>query len=282
MRGSDPVSRLGLIAGCGSLPAEAARALRGAGTTVCAIAFEGLTDPALVGDVDELRWHKLGQLEATAASLRAMAMQSILLVGSISKQVLFDGSGRVEPDRAAVTLLEKLAGWRDDALFAALADWFEGQGFAIGRQDVVLASLVAREGAFASRPPDASEQADLVAGRRALEALGAAGIGQCVVVKRGCVVAVEAVEGTDEAIRRAGQLAGPGATVVKGIRSGQDRRFDLPAIGPGTIAAMVEARASCLAVEAGVTLILEREATRARADRAGIACVAFAPERVGS
>ncbi len=282
MRGSDPVSRLGLIAGCGSLPTEAARALRGAGTAVCAIAFEGLTDPDLAGDVDALRWHKLGQLEATAASLRSLAVRSILLVGSIPKQVLFDGSGRVEPDRAAATLLEKLVGWRDDALFAALADWFEGQGFAIGRQDVLLASLVARAGAFAGRPPDASEQAYLVAGRRALEALGAAGIGQCVVVKRGCVVAVEAVEGTDEAIRRAGQLGGPGATVVKGIRSGQDRRFDLPAVGPGTIAAMVEARASCLAVESGVTLILEREAMRARADEAGIACVAFTPDRIGS
>lgn len=282
MRGSDPVSRLGLIAGCGSLPGEAARALRGATTSVCAIAFEGLTDPALAGDVDELRWHKLGQLDAAAASLRSMAVQTVLLVGSIPKQVLFDGSGRVELDRAAAALLEKLVGWKDDALFAALADWFEEQGFAIGRQDLMLESLLAREGVFSSRPPDPAEQADLTAGRRALAALGAAGIGQCVVVKRGCVVAVEAVEGTDEAIRRAGKVGGPGATVVKGIRSGQDRRFDLPAVGPGTIAAMVEARASCLAVEAGVTLILERETTRARAEQAGIACVAFASDRAGS
>ena len=101
------------------------------------------------------------------------------------------------------------------------------------------------------------------------------------VVKRGCVVAVEAVEGTDETIRRAGRLAGPGTTVVKGARPGQDRRFDLPAVGPDTIAAMVDAGSSCLAVEAAVTLLLERERTQAAAERASIACTAFALDWIG-
>ena len=281
MRASDPVSRLGLIAGCGSLPGEAARLVR-ASTTVCAIAFEGLTDAALARDVDEFRWHRLGQLEAAAASLRSMAVQQLLLVGAIPKQVLFDGSARLEPDPAASALLGNLAGWKDDALFSALADWLEGQGFAIGRQDVLLARLVAREGLWSSRAPGPCEQADLEVGLRALAGLGATGIGQCVVVRHGCVVAVEGAEGTDATIRRAGEVAGPGATVVKGLRVGQDRRFDLPAVGPGTIAAMVEARASCLAVEAGGTLVLDREATRARADQAGIACTGFRPDRAAS
>lgn len=281
MRGSDPVSRLGLIAGCGSLPGEAARLLRGS-TTVCAIAFEGLTDPALASEVDDLRWHRLGQLEAAAASLRSMAVQQILLVGAIPKQVLFDGSGRVEPDAAASVLLGNLAGWKDDALFSALAGWLEGQGFEIHRQDLILEKLIAREGHWTSRALDPQEEADLAVGRRALAGLGASGIGQCVVVRHGCVVAVEAAEGTDATIRRAGEVAGPGATVVKGLRAGQDRRFDLPAVGPATIAAMVEARASCLAVEAGGTLILDREVMCARADQAGIACTGFAPDRVAS
>ncbi len=282
MRGSDPVSRLGLIAGCGSLPGEAARALRRAGMAVRALGFEGLTDPALERDVDELRWRKLGQLEAAAESLRAMEVESILLVGAIPKQLLFDGSGRVEPDRAAVTLLGRLGGLQDDALFSALAGWLEGQGFTIAGQDRMLEALLVPEGPWSQRGPTAAELADLAVGRRALEALGAAGIGQCVVVRQGCVVAVEAAEGTDATIRRAGAVAGPGATVVKGVRPDQDRRFDLPTVGPGTIAAMTDAGATCLAVEAGGTLVLEREATRSLADRAGIACTAFARDRVGS
>lgn len=281
MRESDPVSCLGLIAGCGSLPGEAARVLR-ASTKIAAIAFEGLTDPALESDVDELRWHRLGQLEAAAASLRAMAVEQLLLVGAIPKQVLFDGSGRVEPDRAASALLAGLVGRQDDALFSVLASWLEGQGFAIARQDLLLEKLIVREGPWSSRALTPDEQADLAVGRLALASLGASGIGQCVVVRHGCVVAVEAAEGTDSTIRRAGEVAGPGATVVKGVRVGQDRRFDLPAVGPGTIAAMVEARASCLAVEADATLVLDRTATRALADRAGIACTGFAPTRVAT
>lgn len=282
MRGSDPVSHLGLIAGCGSLPREAARSLRRAGTTVCALGFEGLTDPTLAQDVDALRWHKLGQLEAAAAALRAMAVETILLVGAIPKSILFDGSGRVEPDRAAAALLGRLQGWQDDALFSALADWLEGQGFTIAGQDRLLDALLVRAGAWSDREPTAPERADLEIGLRALEALAAGGIGQCVVVQRGCVVAVEAAEGTDATIRRAGAVAGPGATVVKGIRRAQDLRFDLPAVGPGTLAAMQDAGATCLAVEADRTLVLERETTRALADRAGIACTAFARDRSGA
>ena len=281
MRGSDPVSRLGLVAGCGSLPSEAARLLR-ASRTVCAIAFEGLTDPALAGEVDDVRWHRLGQLEAAAASLRSMAVQQILLVGAIPKQVIFDGPGRLEPDPTASALIGNLAGWSDDALFSALAAWLEGLDFVIRRQDHLLEELLAPEGPWASRALDSNEEADLVVGRRALAGLGAAGIGQCVVVRHGCVVAVEGAEGTDAAIRRAGDVAGAGATVVKGLRPDQDRRFDLPAVGPGTIAAMVEAHARCLAVEAGATLILDRPAARAGADQAGIACIGFAPDRVAS
>ncbi len=280
MRGNAPSSRsggarLGLIAGCGSLPGEAARALRRSGTAVCALAFGGLTDPALAGDVDALRWQRFGQLEAAADSLREMSVETVLLVGSIPKQLLFAGAGRVDPDRAAAALLGRIAGWRDDALFAALAGWLESQGFAIAGQDRALAPLLAATGDWSQRAPNAQELADLTVGCRALVVLGAAGIGQCVVVQRGCVVAVEAAEGTDATIRRAGEVAGPGATVVKGVRPGQDLRFDLPAVGPETIAVMTRAGATCLAVEAGRTLVLAGDETRAAADRAGIACTSF-------
>lgn len=281
MRGNAPSSRsggarLGLIAGCGRLPGEAARALRRSGTAVCALAFEGLSDPALEDAVEMLRWRRFGQLEAAADSLREMAVDTVLLVGSIPKQLLFAGAGRVDPDHAAAALLGRIGGWKDDALFAALAEWLESQGFEIAGQDRALAPLLATTGDWSQRAPNAQELDDLAVGCRALAALGAAGIGQCVVVQRGCVVAVEAAEGTDATIRRAGEIAGPGATVVKGVRPGQDRRFDLPAVGPETIAVMARAGASCLAIEAGRTLVLAGDETRAAADRAGIACTSFA------
>lgn len=283
MRGNAPSSRsggarLGLIAGCGSLPGEAARALRRSGKAVCALAFEGLTDPVIEGAVEALRWRRLGQLEAAADALREMGVDTVLLVGSIPKPLLFAGAGRIDPDPAAASLLGSIGGWQDDALFAALAEWLAAQGFAIAGQDRTLAPLLAATGDWSQRAPNAQELADLAVGCRALAALGAAGIGQCVVVQRGCVVAVEAAEGTDATIRRAGEVAGPGATVVKGVRPGQDRRFDLPAVGPETIAVMTRAGATCLAVEAGRTLVLDGDETRAAADRAGIACTSFVPE----
>jgi DUF1009 family protein len=287
MREGDPVPRLGLIAGCGGLPREAAASLRRPGRPVVALAFEGLTDAALAGGVDAIRWHRLGQLDAAAAALRAMGVERVLLVGSVPKRALLAGSGLVALDATATSFLARTGGLGDDALFALLARWLEGEGFAIARQDEALASLLAAEGGFSARPPSDEERHDLEVGREALRRIGGAGIGQCVVVKRGCVVAVEAVEGTDAAIRRAGGLAGPGATVVKGARPGQDRRFDLPAVGPETIEAMIDAGAGCLAVEAGATLVLERASTRARADAAGIALAGFpakglAPDRGAS
>ncbi|MFO0689265.1 MAG: UDP-2,3-diacylglucosamine diphosphatase LpxI [Myxococcota bacterium] len=281
MRGRDPVSRLGLIAGRGRLPLLAARGLAAAGVAVRAVGLEGLCDPELAEAVDEIRWHRLGRLDDAAESLRAMEVDRLVVAGAVPKQTLFDGSVRVDLDASAKALLATIDRWDDGTLLRAVAGWLEGQGFRVVRQDEAFATFVAREGVFSGREPSAEELIDAEVGRRALARIGAAGIGQCVVVRRGCVVAVEAVEGTDATIRRAGSLAGPGAVVVKAARPGQDRRFDLPAVGPGTIAAMVEAGARCLAVEAGVTLILDREAARDAADRAGIAWIAFSPDRVG-
>lgn len=273
--GQGAASALGLIAGRGSLPVLAARALRAAGVPVAALAFEGQSDASLAAEVGEIAWHRLGRLEEARRSLRAMGVERVLIVGSFAKRLLFEGRGPVELDDTARALLAGLAGLGDDALFVALADWLERAGFALERQDDVLASLLAPGGSIARRAPSEAEAADLGVGRGVLNRIGGAGIGQCVVVNRGCVVAVEAIEGTDEAIRRGGRLAGPGATVVKAARPGQDRRFDLPCVGPYTIAAMAEVGARCLAVEAGSTLILDRERVVAEADRAGIAFTGF-------
>lgn len=277
MKRRDPVARLGLIAGSGRLPLLAARTLAADGVPVCAIGLDGLCDVELEVEVDRFVRHAPGELEAIAASLRAFDVDRVLVVGAVGKVALFSGAPGLGLDSTARSLLEGTGRWDDETLIRSLAGWLEARGLEVVRQDEALRALVARDEAWSARPPDAIERADIELGRRVLARVAGAGIGQSVVLRRGCVVAVEAVEGTDETIRRAGRLVGPGSVVVKGSRPGQDPRFDLPTIGPGTIEALVDAGASALAIEADRTLVIEREAVRAAADRAGIACTTFRP-----
>lgn len=280
MRERPAVDRIGLIAGHGRLPLEAARSLRRAGASVAAIALEGLADPRLADEVDGIAVHGAGQLEAAALSLRGFGVERVLLVGGVPKTQLFGAAGAAAPslrlDETATRLLASLAGWDDASLFRALAGWLADAGFEVLRQDAALAGLAAEVGPLSARALTASEQADVDWGMSTLSRIAAAGIGQCLVVRHGCVVAVESIEGTDETIRRAGRLAGPGGVVVKAARADQDRRFDLPVVGSATIEAVCEAGARVLAVEAGTTLLLDREEMIRRADHAGIALVGVA------
>lgn len=269
------MSRLGLIAGRGRLPLLAARALRERGVSVVALAFEGLAEATLAGAVDAIAWERLGRLEAGAEALRGMGAKAVLLVGSVPKRLLVEGRGRVELDATARALLGRLASRGDDAILGALLVWLEEAGFEIVSQAEALRDWLAPAGCWSARPPTAAELRDLELGRRALATGAGADGGQCVVVRDGAVVAREGIEGSDDVIRRAGRDAGPGGVVVKGARPGQDFRIDLPAVGPDTIAVMREAGARCLAVEAGVALILDRDVTRAAADRADVACFGF-------
>ncbi|HPG26577.1 MAG: UDP-2,3-diacylglucosamine diphosphatase LpxI [Spirochaetaceae bacterium] len=264
---------IGLIAGAGRLPLEAVVRLREQGRPVAAIAFEGLSDPALATALsgDALRWMRLGALAAMRDALAELGVRRLLLVGAVPKSLLLDGRGLVAPDAEAVGLLARLVDRGDEPLLRGLADWLVGAGFEVLSQEVWLAPLLAPVGAIAGRTPSSEECADAVFGGGIVRALGRAGVGQSVVVKQGCVLAVEAIEGTDETIRRGGALGGAGVTVVKGARPGQDRRFDLPAVGPGTLRAMQAVGARALAIEAGAALILERAEFRAIAERSEIA-----------
>ena len=266
---------LGLIAGAGALPIEAARLLSRPDIALRAIAFEGLTDSGLSAEVAEIRWLRLGRLGDMARALREMGVDRLLLVGKVPKELLFDGSGLAEPDAEAIRLLAEERDRGDAALMGAIARWLETQGFELCDQGRILSSMLAPEGVMSARAPSESELSDLAAGRPVVAQLGRIGIGQCVVVKQGSVLAVEAIEGTDATIRRAGELGGSGATVIKTARPGQDRRFDLPAIGPDTIEAIRSCGGSGLAIEAGSTLVIDSEATLTAADRADIAVWGF-------
>jgi DUF1009 family protein len=268
---------LALVAGAGVLPLEAARRLADPGRRLVAVAFHDLSDPALSSAVSEIRWLRLGQLEALGEALRAMGAGDVLLVGKVSKTLLFEAPGLLTPDAEALRLLEREERRGDAPLMAAFAEWLEKRGLGCADQSVLLAALLAPLGPLGAHAPSAAQRRDLAVARPVVHALGHEGVGQCVVVKGGAIVAVEAMEGTDATIARAGSLAGAGATIVKAARPGQDRRFDLPAIGPDTIDAMRAAGATGLAVEAGSTLVVERARTIEAADRAGIAVWGFEP-----
>ncbi len=263
---------LGLIAGNGRLPFALARAARAAGFRVVAVGHVGETDPALEGEVDRLGWVRLGQLRRIAAELRGEGVGKALLAGGLRKASWFSGA---RPDLAALGLLAKLRARGDDGLLRAIADWFSEQGVEIVPPHGFVPGCFAAEGALAGPPADDEALADAREGIRIARLLGAADVGQTVVLREGAVVAVEAMEGTDACIRRAGELV-PGAVVVKCAKPGQDLRFDLPAVGPGTVAALAAAKARLLALEAGATLILDREELVRDAGRARISIVGIA------
>lgn len=176
----------------------------------------------------------------------------------------------IMPDLKLVTVLAKLAFKNTDSLIGAIADVFESEGIRLTSSVELLTDQLATAGAMTRRGLSGDEQKDVAYGTRIATVLASHDLGQTAVVKSQAAVALEAMEGTDEVIRRAGRLAGPGCTVVKVSKPRQDMRFDVPVVGPGTLEAMAEAQARVLAIDAGKTLLIEREAFLRQAEDRGI------------
>ena len=268
---------LGLVAGHGRLPFEVARGARRAGRRVWLAALRGLAEPALVDEVDDGAWLHVGEVGALLAGLRTEGVREVILCGLVPKALLFADPSLVKLDDVAVRLLAGLGDRRDDALLRALADALEAEGFAVLAQTTYTADLLAPEGALGARPPTPAQRAEVAFGWPIAKAIGRLDIGQTLVVRERTVLAVEAIEGTDEAIRRGAALGGGDVSVLKVSKPSQDPRLDVPVIGPETIATLAAAGARLLAIEAGRTLVLERDAVVAGADAAGI-CVLGVPE----
>ncbi len=273
----DAAGPLALIAGRGRLPLEVARAARRQGRRVEAIGFPGETEPALEAEVERLTWLHLGEIGALLRTLQMAGAREAVMAGKVPKIHLYGDLSRLRPDATALALLARLRDRKDDSILGTLAGFLEEQGIRLGPQAELVPELVAGEGVLGRVAPTPAQRADVAFGWPLAKAIGGLDIGQAVVVRDGAVLAVEAIEGTDEAIRRGGRLGGPGACVVKVAKPGQDPRFDLPAIGPDTLDVMCEVQAAVLAVEAGATLVLDRERLLAAADAAGIAVVGVAP-----
>jgi hypothetical protein len=266
---------IGLIAGNGRFPLVFAENARRLGYRVSAVAFVGETDAGLKEAVDRIHWVGLGQLAKLIKAFKQDGVTQAVMLGGIKKTHLF---ANIRPDFRALSLLRRLNVRKDDMILRALAAELEDEGIMIRDSTFGLEGLLMEEGTLGRRAPTKSEWRDIEFGWEMAQAIGSLDIGQCVVVKDRVVVAVEAVEGTDEAIRRGGILARGGAVVVKRFKPQQDHRFDLPAIGPGTIEVMVQSGAVVLAVEAGRALFLDRPEAIATADKAKIAVVGLARE----
>lgn len=264
---------LGLIAGAGALPRLMARSARARGQRVVAVAYEGFADPGLRNEVDRIETLPVGQVEALVGWLRRQGVRRAGIAGRVPKEELFRDLSRLHLDDTAKALLAGLPDRRDHSILGALADLLAARGIELAPQGELAPELVARAGHLAGPAPGPGFEADLAFAWPIARQVAALQIGQTVVVKGACVLAVEAVEGTDAAIRRGGELGGDGAVVVKVARPGHDPRFDLPVVGPATLELLAARRASGLAVQAGSTLLLEQERWHPLAREAGISVV---------
>jgi UDP-2,3-diacylglucosamine hydrolase len=269
---SPAAAPIGLIAGNGRFPLIFAREARLRGHRITAVAHRGETDEAIEKEVDELVWVRVGQLGKMIRTFKKAGVERAVMAGGIDK---VRSLTQLRPDLRGMLFLRHAitSGHGDDAILRALADELEGEGIQVVPSTTFLDGLIASPGRIAGPRPSSQALADVKTGCRVLDALGDLDVGQSVVVEHGVVLAIEAVEGTDEAVRRAGRLGRGGAVVVKMAKHAQDMRFDVPAVGPGTVVSMIDARACVLAVEAGATLLIDRQHLCDDAVRAGITIV---------
>ena len=271
--------RLGLIAGNGRFPFLVLEAARAAGHHVTIIAlkdeaFPDLATAAARPPAADVNWISIGQLGKCISLLKEAGVSEAVMAGQVKHTKLFSD---IRPDLTALGLITRLKSRNTDAIISAVADVLRDHGITLLDSTVFLAPLLARDGVLTARAPQAEEQTDLTFGYSIADAIAGLDIGQTIAVKAAAVVAVEAMEGTDAVIARAGQLAGRGVRIVKVAKPKQDMRFDVPVVGVSTIESMKEAGATLLSVDAGRTLMFDLDAVLASADEAGIAVVGRPP-----
>ena len=265
--------RLGLIAGNGRFPFLVLDAARAQGHEVTIVAaqeeaFPELADAAARHE-SSIHWVSLGQLGTCIKLLKQDGVTHAVMAGQVKHTRIF--SGGIVPDMLFLGVLARLTSRNTDGLIGAVADVLRDRGIELMDSTELLRPLLAAPGVLTRRSPSAEEQKNFQFGYRMADAIAALDIGQTIAVSHQAVVAVEAMEGTDEVIARAGRLAGPGVAIVKVAKPNQDMRFDVPVVGVATVRAMQQAGASALSIDAGRTLVIEGGAVITVADTAGIA-----------
>ena len=262
---------LGIIAGNGVYPRLLADAARKAGVKrIVAAAFTDETDQRLAGKVDEIHWMRVGQLGKLISCFREAGVSNAIMAGQIAPKNLFE----LRPDWKILLLLARLKRRNAESIFAAIGDELARAGITLLPATSFLEDCLAPSGLIAGRKLSRREEEDVTFGFEIAREVSRLDIGQTVLVKNGTVLAVEAFEGTNEAITRGGALGGKNAIMVKVAKPNQDMRFDVPVIGVATIEAATEAHLRVIAVEAGRTLLLDKDAVVESAVRADISIVA--------
>jgi DUF1009 family protein len=271
---------LGILAGGGSLPFQVASAARASGRAVFVVGLEGFADTARLPP-----WPheviRMGAMGRILTALRANGCQDIVMIGPVRRPSLFD----MRPDAMGTKILARIgraAFAGDDGVLAAVIKVLGEEGFRVLGAHEILQEALGPRGLLTRAAPDAAAMADIGRGVAVARALGAVDVGQGCVVQQGFVLAVEAVEGTDAMLARCGALArsAPGGVLVKVVKPGQERRVDLPTIGPETVAGAAAAGLRGIAFEAGGAILVDRDATIAAADKAGLFLLGLDPAEI--
>lgn len=270
---------IGLVAGGRQFPVLVAKGVKAHGHRLVVAGFSGHTNMDVAAHADIFRELKLGQLGKLIAFFKDNGVERVIMAGAIDKPKILDIRFL---DLRAIKVIFRRKDKGDATVLKAVAQEFESEGMQVVPAHAYLPELITPAGVLSRRGPGEAEWGDLRHGFAIAKELGRMDIGQCLVLKEGVIAAVEALEGTDAAIRRGCELGGEGCVVVKVFKPGQEERVDLPSIGLGTVEAMARGKAVCLGIEAGKSLFFDREEALGAADRAGIAVVGLTPELLGT
>ncbi len=268
-----PLKTLGLIAGMGQLPQIVASEAKNKGYRVIGFALQPPSDDSLEPYVDEFHKVNIGHFGKLIKMMKKLSVTDAVMAGKVPKSLLYSNKRKVIPDMRAVKVLFSLKDRADDTIMLAIVNELEKEGVTLMKTTSFTKDSMVPEGVLTKKKPLKKELQDIDFGWRIAKKIGQLDIGQTIVVKNKAVMAVEAIEGTDEAIKRGGKLAEDGAVVIKVSKPGQDMRFDVPVIGADTLRSMQRAKAKVLAIESGRSIIIDLDKFITAADKAGISVI---------
>ncbi len=269
--------KIGLIAGNGRFPILFAQGAKENNVRVVAVAVEGETSPEIKDYVESVHWIKLAQLGKLIKCLKGEGVTRAVMAGGLTKSKMYSRFPflKYRPDWRGISLFYKQIGDKNDhTILSAVADELAKDGITLESSILFVPQLLAERGCITTRGPSEKESKDIEYGWPIAKEIARLGIGQSIVVKDHVVVAVEAVEGTDESLHRGGKLGRGGVVAIKVSREDLDLRFDIPTIGPETVGTLKDAGVTCLAIEAERTLVLDKDEVRQAADSAGVCIIA--------
>lgn len=265
------MARIGLVAGHGELPLIFARKAREKGDTVIALGLKGSTSEDLEKYVEKVYWFEWGDLKKAMLLAVTQRLRKIVLLGKIEKEMLFKDSGKFDDESKKI--FRSSGGKKDYNILKGVADLVKTVGIEIMDPTPYLEELIPMKSILTKRVPTRAEELDIEYGRKIALELARFDIGQTVIIKDKTIIALEAAEGTDETIRRAGKLVDGGFTVVKMARPAQDARFDVPLVGTQTVKTIVENRGAVLALEEKKTFLMNKDEAVRIADESGLSII---------